>query len=212
MARHLVQRIIVSHLLRAQLQFAKSALPLHPSGCLVFAKYYGRSSKKSLEVSDHTCEVTSYNEYLTNHKPIIVVMVQTLKEILGTSTNDSNKIIAANPQLKKRSRKNVLNNYYNLLEAGVQKSTIASNIWLLTHENNRLKEKLDCISVLNMNNDELIPWLRLTQEELANYVLYVQSDTGPYTYNKIEHLAHRLEVEMSLTYAVILIGNYLRKK
>lgn len=200
MTKHLyiVQRIIVSHLLKTQL--LKPALSLHLEECSSFAKvaWQKRLLHKNIEVSDHTCEVSTYDEYLANHKPIIQIMVQTLKEILGTTTNETNKMIAANPQFKKRSRTNVLNNYYNLLEAGVQKNTITKNIWLLAHENNKLKNKLDCINVLNMNNDELIPWLRLTQDELTNYVLYIQNDMGPYTYNKIEHLAHRLEVGINL--------------
>ncbi|XP_025158790.1 transcription termination factor, mitochondrial isoform X2 [Harpegnathos saltator] len=120
-------------------------------------------------------------------------MIQTLKEILNTSTYETNKIITAYPQLKKKSRANVLNNYYNLLEAGVQKNVITKNIWLLAHDVTKLKEKLDCISTLKMNNEELLPLLRLTQDELVNNINYVQTDSVPYGYNKIEYLAYKLE-------------------
>ncbi|EFN76739.1 hypothetical protein EAI_04487, partial [Harpegnathos saltator] len=119
--------------------------------------------------------------------------IQTLKEILNTSTYETNKIITAYPQLKKKSRANVLNNYYNLLEAGVQKNVITKNIWLLAHDVTKLKEKLDCISTLKMNNEELLPLLRLTQDELVNNINYVQTDSVPYGYNKIEYLAYKLE-------------------
>lgn len=149
---------------------------------------------KDVDVLDHTCEVSNYDAYLMNYKPVVRIMVQTLKEILDTTSSETNKILADNPQLKKRTRANVLNNFYNLIDAGVQKNTIIKNAWLLAHENNKLKDKLDCIKVLNMNNDQLIPWLRLTQEELTSFVLYTQNDMGSYTYNKIEYLAHRLEV------------------
>lgn len=195
MARHLTQRVFISHLLKAQ-QFTRPVSPLRLEGCSSFFKvaWQTRSLHKDIEVSDHTCEVSNYDEYLTNHKPIILIMVQTLKEILGTTTRETNKIIMSNPQFKKRSRTNVLSNYYNLLEVGVQKNTIARNVWLLTHENNKLKNKLNCINILNMNNNELIPWIRLTQDELSNYISYVQNDAGLSTYNKIEYLAQRLEV------------------
>lgn len=199
MARPVVQRMIINLLLKPQpqLQLLKLVLPSHlKEHSLVRFISQNRLLHKDVDVLDHTCEVSNYDAYLMNYKPVIRIIVQTLKEILDTTSTETSKIIADNPQLKKRTRANILNNYYNLIDAGVQKSTIVKNAWLLTHENNRLKDKLDCIKVLNMNNDQLIPWLRLTQEELANFVLYTQNDIGPYTYNKIEHLAHRLEVQI----------------
>ncbi|CAL1678967.1 unnamed protein product [Lasius platythorax] len=213
MARPIVQRMIINLLLKPQpqLQLLKLALPSHlKEHSLVRFISQNRLLHKDVDVLDHTCEVSNYDAYLMNYKPVVRIMVQTLKEILDTTSIETNKIIADNPQLKKRTRANILNNYYNLIDAGVQKSTIVKNAWLLTHENNRLKDKLDCIKVLNMNNDQLIPWLRLTQEELTNFVLYTQNDMGPYTYNKIEHLAHRLECsieklcELTVRYTFLL--------
>jgi len=104
------------------------------------------------------------------------------------------KIIEEYPQLRKRSRADILNNYYNLTKAGIQKDTIINNIWLLTYENNKLTDKLDCIKVLNTDNNQLVPWLYLTQDELANYVLYTQEDMKSYTYNRLEYLSHKFEV------------------
>ncbi|XP_020285697.1 transcription termination factor, mitochondrial [Pseudomyrmex gracilis] len=159
---------------------------------------------------DHTCEVSNFDDYLTNYKPIVKVMIQTLREILDISLPEANKIIIDYPQLKKRSRANVLNNYYNLLERGVQKSTIRRNVWLLAHENNKIEDKLKCIDALNMNNDHLVSWLRLTQEELENYVHYCQNDMYFYTYNKVEYLADRLKcsieklAELTVRYPFIL--------
>lgn len=200
MARSIVQPVIINLLLKrqSQLQLLKFAMPLHLKEHLQ-VRFISQSRllcKDEDLLGDHTCEISNYNTYVINYKPVIRIMVQTLKEILDTTTAETKKIIADNPQLKKRTRANVLNNYYNLIDAGVQKSIIVKNAWLLAHENDKLKDKLDCIKVLNMNNDQLIPWLRLTQEELANFVFYTQNDMGSYTYNKIEHLAHRLEVQI----------------
>ncbi|GAB1867280.1 mTERF domain-containing protein 1, mitochondrial [Camponotus japonicus] len=188
---------MIINLLKAdqpQQQLLRLALPLHlKEYWLVRFVSQNKLLYKDVDVLDHTCEVSNYDAYLTNYKPIVRIMVQTLKEILDTTPSETNKILADNPQLKKRTRANVLNNYYNLIDAGVQKNTIMKNAWLLAHENNRLKDKLNCIKILNMNNDQLIPWLRLTQEELTTFVFHTQNDMSFYTYNKIEHLAHRLE-------------------
>lgn len=195
MAKQIVQRIIINLLKADQQQLLRLALPLHlKEYSLVRFVSQNKLLYKDVDVLDHTCEVSNYDAYLTNYKPIVRIMVQTLKEILDTTSSETNKILADNPQLKKRTRANVLNNYYNLIDAGIQKNTIMKNAWLLAHENNRLIDKLDCIKILNMNNDQLIPWLRLTQEELTTFVFHTQNDMGSYTYNKIEHLAHRLEV------------------
>lgn len=196
MAKQIIQQMI--NLLKFQPQQPKLlslALPLHLKGYSPI-RFISQNKLlyKDVDVLDHTCEVSNYDAYLMNYKPVIRIMIQTLKEILDTTSSETNKILADNPQLKKRTRANVLNNFYNLIDAGVQKNTIMKNVWLLAHENNKLKDKLDCIKVLNMNNDQLIPWLRLTQKELTSFVLYTQNDTGSYTYNKIEYLAHRLEV------------------
>ncbi|XP_050453822.1 transcription termination factor, mitochondrial [Cataglyphis hispanica] len=214
MARSIVQRVIINLLLKRQpqLQLLKFAVPLHLKEHSQ-VRFISQSRLLCKDVDllvDHTCEISNYNMYIINYTPIIRIMIQTLNEILDTTTTETNKIIADNPQLKKRTRANVLNNYYNLIDAGVQKSTIVKNAWLLAHENDKLKNKLDCIKVLNMNNDLLIPWLRLTQEELANYVFYTQNDMGSYTHNKIEHLAHRLECsieklcELTVRYTFLL--------
>ncbi|XP_029178831.1 transcription termination factor, mitochondrial [Nylanderia fulva] len=213
MARTIVQRITINLLLKpqTQLQLVKLALPSYfKEHTLVRSISQNRLLYKDVDVLDHTCEVSNYDAYLINYKPVVRIIVQTLKEILDTTSTETNKIITDNPQLKKRTRANILNNYYNLIDAGVLKNTIIKNAWLLAHENNKLKDKLDCIKVLNMNNDQLIPWLRLTQEELTSFVLYTQNDMGPYTYNKIEHLAHRLECnveklcELAVRYTFLL--------
>lgn len=196
MAKQIVQRMIINLLKpQPQQQLLKLVLPLHLKEYSP-VRFISQNQLlyKDVDVLDHTCEVSNYDAYLTNYKPVVRIMVQTLKEILDTTSSETNKILAENPQLKKRTRANVLNNYYNLIDAGVQKNTIMRNAWLLAHENNKLRDKLDCLKILNMNNDQLIPWLRLTQEELTSFVLYTQTDIGSYTYNKIEYLAHRLEV------------------
>ncbi|XP_072762362.1 transcription termination factor, mitochondrial-like isoform X2 [Anoplolepis gracilipes] len=212
MARKIVQRMMINLLKpQPQLQLLKFSLPLYlkQHSSIRFISQ-NRLLYKDVNILDHTCEVSDYNTYLTNYKPVVRIMVQTLKEILDTTPSETNKIIAENPQLKKRTRANVLNNYYNLIDAGVQKNTIVKNIWLLAHENNKLMDKLNCIKVLNMNNDQLVPWLRLTQEELATFVFYTQNDISSYTYNKIEHLAHRLECsieklcELTVRYTFLL--------
>ncbi|XP_014469582.1 PREDICTED: uncharacterized protein LOC106741783 [Dinoponera quadriceps] len=190
MARHLARCVLVSHLLKTSLQKPPHLERRSFLGVFVCQK---RLTHKDVEILDHTCEIANYNDYRMNYKPIVQVMVQTLKEILNISTYETNKILAAHPQLKKRSRANVLNNYYNLLEAGIQKNTIVKYIWLLAHDDIKLKEKLDRISTLKMNNEDLIPWLRFTQEELVNNINYVKTDPTPYMFNKIEYLAHRLE-------------------
>lgn len=204
MARFL-QRVIASIMLKSQpqtLQVVRCVLSQHlirysSSDHFSTQKRWAHKNIDEEDVDvlqDHTCEVSNFDDYLTNYKPIVKVMIQTLREILGVSSAEANKIIIDYPQLKKRSRADVLNNYYNLLEKSIQKSTIARNVWLLAHENNKLKDKLKCIDALNMNNDHLVPWLRLTQEELENYVHYCQSDMYFYTYNKLEYLVDRLKV------------------
>lgn len=197
MARYLTQRALVSYLLKTSFQYQK---PLH-FGKYLFIGIFTRQkrlSHKDIKISDHTCEIVNYDDYRMNYKPIIHVMVQTLKEILNVSTYETNKILANHPQLKKRSRASILNNYYNLLETGIQKSAIRKNIWLLAHDDTKLKEKLICINTLNMNNEDLLPWLRFTQNELKNNINYIKTDPVLYTYNKIEYLAHRLEVRINL--------------
>lgn len=197
MIGHSTQRILVSYLSKASLQLQK---PLHLERYLFVPAFtwQKRLTHKDVEISDHTCEITNYSDYRLNHKPIVQVIAQTLKEILNTPTYETNKILAANPQLKKRSRANILNNYYNLLDIGIQQSTIKKYAWLLAHEDTKLKEKIDCISTLNMNNEELVPWLRFTYNELVNIINYIQTDQVPYMYNKIEYLAYRLEVRINL--------------
>lgn len=122
-----------------------------------------------------------------------------------------NKIIRDYPQLKKRSRANILNNYYNLIEAGVEKDTVINNIWLLAHENNKLMDKLECIKVLNMDNNQLIPWLCLTQKELTNYVFYVQEDVTSYTYNRMDYLSYKLECSVQQLCEVTVLNSFLMK-
>ncbi|XP_011336238.1 transcription termination factor, mitochondrial isoform X2 [Ooceraea biroi] len=163
-----------------------------------------------MSLSDHTFDVLSYDDYRFNYKPILHNLIKTLREILNVTNAEAIKMLIANPQLKKRSRVNILNNYHNLLEAGIEKDTIMENTWLLAHESSKLKEKLDSISKLKMNNDQLVPWLCLTQEELTNYVYYIQSDMDSYMCNKIKHLANRLECsvkqlcELSVRYPFLL--------
>lgn len=115
------------------------------------------------------------------------------------------------PQLKKRSRANVLNNYYNLMEAGMHKGTVRDNVWLLAYENNKLTDKLNCIKALNMDNNQLIPWLHLTQKELANYVLYVQQDMDSYTFNRMEYLSYKLECSIQQLCEVTVLNSFLMK-
>lgn len=200
MARQLTKRVIVNLLLKLQShqsQLSKPALLLNGYSSLVTSVSQSRMLCKHVEIVDHTCKVSNYDEYLMNYKPVQQILRNTLVEILDISRADVIKIIEDYPQLKKRSRANILNNYYNLLEAGVQKDTIVSNIWLLTHENNKLIDKLNCIKVLNMDNNQLVPWLCLTEKELADYVFYIQQDMG-YTYNRIEYLSEKLKVQVKL--------------
>lgn len=177
MARQLTQRVIVNLLRKLQpyqSQLSKPALPLNMNGysSLVTSVSQSRMLCKLVDIIDHTCKVSNYDEYLLNYKPIQRILKNTLVEILDIPRADVVKIIESYPQLKKRSRANILNNYYNLLEAGIQKDIIIDNVWLLTHENNKLIDKLNCIKDLNMDNNQLVPWLRLTQNELTNYVFY----------------------------------------
>nr|XP_012226100.1 PREDICTED: uncharacterized protein LOC105674401 [Linepithema humile] len=216
MARYLTQRVIINLLLQPQhqlqLQLLKPAL-LHMRKCLTFTKFalQKRLSHNSKDILDHTCEISNYDDYQKIYQPVLRIMVQTLKELLNVTTYQANKIITDNPHLKKKSRANILENYYNLFEAGIQKSTIVKNSWLLAHDSNKLKNKLHSISVLKMDNDQLVPWLRLTQDELTNYVHQTECDTNSYTrYNKIEYLAHRLECtiqqlcEITVQYSFLL--------
>lgn len=201
MARQLTQRVIVNLLRKLQpyqSQLSKPALPLDMNGysSLVTSVYQSRMLCKHVDIIDHTCKVSNYDEYLLNYKPIQRILKNTLVEILDIPRADVVKIIESYPQLKKRSRANILNNYYNLLEAGIQKDTIIDNVWLLTHENNKLIDKLNCIKALNMDNNQLVPWLRLTQKELTNYVFYTQQDMSFYTYNRIEYLSDKLKVQV----------------
>lgn len=119
-------------------------------------------------------------------------------EIFGLKLNESIKIINQYPELNKRSRLDILNNYYNLIEVGVQIDTIANNVWLLAHENKKLVDKLKCIKVLNMDINEMIPWLQLIQKKLENYVLYAQQTVDSCTYNKMDYLSYKLEVQVKL--------------
>lgn len=201
MARQLTQR--VSLLLKAQLhqsRVLKLVLPVYTNGHLPFVNSVSQSRMlcKHVNIVDHTCKISSYDEYLMNYKPVKRILIKTLQEILGVTKVESSKIIEDHPQLKKRSRANILNNYYNLIDSGIHKGTIMNNIWLLAYEKDKLMDKLDCIKVLNMDNNQLVPWLRLTKEELANYVLYTQQDMDFYTYNKMEYLSYKLEVQVKL--------------
>lgn len=201
MARQMTQRMIVNLLLKAQPQpFLKPTLPLYMNGYSPFVKavLQNRMLCKHVEIVDHTCKISNYSDYLTNYKPNQRIMRNTLQELLSMTGKDFSKLINKHPQLKKRSRADILNNYYNLIKAGIQKDTIINNTWLLTHESNKLTNKLDCIKVLNMDNNQLIPWLCLTQDELAIYVFYTQEDMEPYTYNRLEYLSHKLEVRVKL--------------
>lgn len=201
MARQLTQRVIVNLLRKLQpyqSQLSKPALLLDMNGysSLVTSVSQSRMLCQHVDIIDHTCKVSNYDEYLLNYKPIQRILKNTLVEILDIPRADVIKIIESYPQLKKRSRANILNNYYNLLEAGIQKDTIIDNVWLLTHENNKLIDKLNCIKALNMDNNQLVPWLRLTQNELTNYVFYTQQDMSSYTYNRIEYLSDKLKVQI----------------
>lgn len=201
MARYLTQRAIMSLLLKSQhqlqLQLLKPALPLHLRKCLALTTFalQNRLLHNNKDIFDHTCEISNFDDYQKNYKPSTRVMIQTLRELFDLTAYHASNIIVDNPHLKKKSRANVLENYYNLLEAGIQKSTVMNNIWLLAHDNNILKNKLQSIGTLKMDTDQLVPWLRLTQDELKNYVYLTECDMDSYTYNKLEYLAHRLEVE-----------------
>jgi len=198
MTGYLAQRIIISFLSRSQLQQQFSRIisqefrKLHiPERC-IFSIQNRLLCKCTTDVSNHTCNELNYKDYSFNYKVIIQNITKALEEILNLTNAEIHKILKANPQLKKRSKINLLNNHDNLLKANIQKSTILQNIWLLTYESNILKKKLDCINQLKMNNDHLVPWLHLSQKELINYIYYNRNDVN--CHNKIEHLVHRLEV------------------
>lgn len=197
MARQMMQRMM-SLLLNYQPQILKPALSLYMNSLFVKSVSQSRMFCKHVKVVDHTCKISNYDEYLMNHKPVQRILRKTLMEILGVTKTEINKFIKDYPQLKKRSRANILDNYYNLIEAGFQKDTIINNIWLLAHEDNKLMDKLECIKVLDMDNNQLVSWLCLTQKELANYVFYVQEDMNSYMYNRMDYLSYKLEVQIKL--------------
>lgn len=189
-----MQRLMSLLLKPYQPPILKPVLSLYKNSLFVKCVSQSRIFCKHVDIVDHTCKISNYDEYLVNYKPAQRILKNTLMEILGLTKMEINKIVEDYPQLKKRYRANILNNYYNLIEAGVQQSTIINNVWLLAHENNKLVDKLDCIKILNMDNNQLVPWLCLTQEELANYVLYIQQDMDSYKYNRLEYLSHKLKV------------------
>ncbi|KAL6261064.1 hypothetical protein P5V15_008591 [Pogonomyrmex californicus] len=210
MVRHLTQRVIAGFLLKHQLrQLLNPALSL--CGYSPLSIPQDRMMCKHVDVVDHTCKVSNYNDYIFNYNPIIWILTNTLIEILGISKLEIKKILNKNPQLKKRSRANILNNYYNLTEAGIQIDTIKNNVWLLAYENNKLLDKLNCIKVLNMDNNQLIPWLHLTQVELANYVHYTQQDTDSYMFNRMEYLSHKLECSIKQLCEITVLNSFLMK-
>ncbi|XP_077258479.1 transcription termination factor, mitochondrial-like [Temnothorax americanus] len=212
MARQLMQRM--SLLLKPQPhqpQVLKPALSCYVNSLFIKSVAQSRMFCKHVDIVDHTCKISNYDEYLMNYKPVQRILKNTLVEILGISRMEINKIVEDYPQLRKRSRANILNNYYNLIEAGVQKSTVINNVWLLAHENNKLIDKLDCLKVLNMDNNQLVPWLCLTQEELANYVLYTQQDMDSYTYNRMEYLSHKLQCSIQRLCEVTVLNSFLMK-
>ncbi|XP_011642729.1 transcription termination factor, mitochondrial isoform X3 [Pogonomyrmex barbatus] len=196
-------------LLKHQRQLLNPALSLCEYSPLSIPQ--DRMMCKHVDVVDHTCKVSNYNDYLFNYNPIIWILTNTLVEILGISKLEIKKILNKNPQLKKRSRANILNNYYNLIEAGIQIDTIKNNVWLLAYENNKLLDKLNCIKVLNMDNNQLIPWLHLTQVELANYVYYTQQDTDSYMFNRMEYLSHKLECSIKQLCEITVLNSFLMK-
>ncbi|KYN27837.1 hypothetical protein ALC57_02902 [Trachymyrmex cornetzi] len=210
----MTQRMIVNLLLKAQPQpFLKPTLPMYINSYSPFVKtiLQSRMLCKHVEIVDHTCKISSYNDYLMNYKPIQRILRNTLQELLGMTKIDTIKVIEDYPQLKKRSRADILDNYYNLIKAGIQKDTIIDNIWLLTHENYKLADKLDCIKVLNIDNNQLVPWLCLTQDELANYVLYAQEDIESYTYNRLEYLSHKFECSIQQLCEITVPNSFLLK-
>lgn len=216
MASQLARQMVMSLLRKPrfhQSQALKPVLPLYLNGYSLYIEsvLQSRMLCKRVDIVDHTCKVSNYDDYLMNYRPIQRVLKNTLHEILGVSKMEINKIIEDHPQLKKRSRVNILNNYYTLIEAGVQKDTIIKNVWLLTHEKNKLIDKLECIKVLNMDNNQLVPWLFLTQEELANYVLYTQQDMESYTYNRIEYLSHKFECSIQKLCEITVLNSFLMK-
>ncbi|XP_011861272.1 PREDICTED: uncharacterized protein LOC105558291, partial [Vollenhovia emeryi] len=214
MARQLTRPIIVSLLLKPrprQPRASKPALSLCMSSLVAESGSQNRMLCKHVDIVDHTCKISNYDEYLVNYRPVLRILRNTLQEILGISKVEINKLVQEYPQLKKRSRANILNNYYSLIEAGVQKATVINNVWLLAYENNRLVDKLDCIKVLNMDNNQLVPWLCLTQDELANYVLYTQQDMDFYTYNRMEYLSHKLECSIQRLCEVTVLNSFLIK-
>ncbi|KYM81393.1 hypothetical protein ALC53_08161 [Atta colombica] len=209
----MMQRMIVNLLLKAQSQpFLKSTL-LYMNNYSPFVKaiLQNRMLCKHVEIVDHTCKISNYNDYLMNYKPIQRILRNTLQELLSMTKIDIIKVIEEYPQLRKRSRADILNNYYNLTKAGIQKDTIINNIWLLTYENNKLTDKLDCIKVLNIDNNQLVPWLCLTQDELANYVLYTQEDMKSYTYNRLEYLSHKFECSIQRICEITVPNSFLLK-
>lgn len=208
----MTQRMIVNLLPKTQ-PFLKPTLPLYMNSYSPFVKaiLQNRMMCKHVEIVDHTCKISSYNDYLTNYKPIHRILRNTLQELLGITKIDVTKVIEEHPQLKKRSRANILNNYYNLIKADIQKNTIINNIWLLTHENDKLTDKLNCIKVLNIDNNQLVPWLCLTQDELANYVLYTQEDMESYTYNRLEYLSHKFECSIQRLCEITVPNSFLLK-
>lgn len=62
-----------------------------------------------------------------------------------------------------------------------------------------------------MDNNQLIPWLHLTQKELANYVLYVQQDMDSYTFNRMEYLSYKLECSIQQLCEVTVLNSFLMK-
>ncbi|KAL0123695.1 hypothetical protein PUN28_005896 [Cardiocondyla obscurior] len=211
MAKHLVLQI-TNLLVKSpsrQMQTLRPALSFYINSINYILQ--NRTFCKDVNIVDHTCKISNYDDYLVNYMPVRRILNNTLMEILGLTKTEIKKIIDDYPYLKKRSRAEILNNYYNLIEAGIQKDTIKNNIWLLAYENNKLDDKLNCIKVLNMDNNQLIPWLCLTQEELANYVLYTLQDKDSYPYNRMEYLSHKLECSVQQLCQVTVLNLFLMK-
>jgi len=200
MARCLAQRMIFNLLSRysiEQLQSSRNILQefrkIHVPEKCIFSAQNRLLCKSTGDTSED--ERSIYNlqnyDYFSIYKNVTQDITKILKKILNLTTADIHEILTVNPQLKKRSRLNLLNNHDNLLKFNIKKNTIIKNAWLLAFESNVLKEKLHCINQLKMNNDQLVPWLSLSQKELSNYVYYTQNDN---CHNKIEYLADILKV------------------
>lgn len=121
---------------------------------------------------------------------------RTLMKILAFTKPDALKVIQQNPVLARVPTKTIVKIFEILREAGIRKTTIIENPFLLAEVDGELPQKIDIVQKIDFDINDAVHLLHLNLRTLNIYTTRSRIDS---TYmpdsNRMRYLAGKLQVE-----------------